>query len=213
MDPEEAVKKELKALGIPEAYVKSVMATYNVKTEEEAKTAVASFKQNIFDVFKNESDSKEKEAKVDAVKEYERLHGLNNGKRVDPDPTKPIPPKPAGDTTPSPQAGDTSDLTQRLQQLEAQIQEVRDQKQAEARLATAKEALAKKGVPESWLSLINTANEDIDGQVESLSQKYGELKQSAIDESVKNGGMGTPVDSGTERSVQQWADLMDGKEV
>lgn len=213
MNPEEAVKKELKALGIPEAYVKSVVTTYNVKTEEEAKAAAASFKENIFDVFKNESDSKEKEAKVDAVKEYERLHGLKNGKRVEPDPTKPIPPKPAGDTTPSPNAGDTSDLTQRLQQLEAQVQEVRNQKQTEARLATAKEALAKKGVPESWLSLINTANEDIDGQVESLSQKFDELKQNAINEAVKNGGMSTPVDLGEEKSVDYYVDLMNGKDV
>ena len=73
----EQIKALCKTMGIPVKYADQILKSFNVEKDEQVKPAVENFNTNIFPIIK------EQEVAVQAaVVEYEKKHGLKDGKPV-----------------------------------------------------------------------------------------------------------------------------------
>lgn len=207
MNIKEKVEKKLAEKGLDKRFASYIITAFAVDTEEAADKAVESFAQ-LAPAFDTKIEAEK--IKKEAVAAYEKTHGLKEGKPVKTEPTKtePIEPKPLGGTKPD---STVEQLQEQLRELSEQVKQMTMRNKAEGILSQAKAELKKKGVPESWASLINTELE-VAPQIDLLAEKYTEVRQSAIDEAVKNGGM-TP-SKGIEddqKSDEDLRKLMDGE--
>ena len=107
-----------------------------------------------------------------------------------PDPTQPIPPKPFGNTAPTGDNAELAELNKQLQEIRSKIAKSEAEAANAARLSEAKAAIQKAGLPEAWLSRINTAADaSIEEQVKTLGDELTAIRQDAINQNVASGGM------------------------
>lgn len=211
MNIKEKVEKKLIEKGLDKRFASYIITAFAVDTEDAADKAVESFAQlaPAFDT-KSEAEKLQKEAAAKAIRDYEKEHGLKDGRPVKSDPikTEPIEPKPLGDTKPD---NNVEALQEQLRQLSEQVKQITMRTKSEEIVSRAKEELKKKGVPESWASLINTEME-IAPQIDMIAERYTEVRQNTIDEAVKNGGMvpGKRIED-DQKSVEDLRKLMDGE--
>ena len=210
----ETIKKALRAQGISESYAERVQKAFGVETETGAEAAVKAFKENILPAIeeagKEAREKAAKEARKDAVAEYEKTHGLKDGKPNTPSPTDPIPQKPLPTGEINAALRDwIENQNKQLQELRAEINQSKAERTRAELQAEAKAAIQKAGLPDSWADRIRTdAETSIEEQVKTLSEEFTAIRQSAIDGLVGSGGTPPMPKEDAARSEKEWTELM-----
>ena len=205
----EAIKKALKEQGVSESHAERVQKAFGVNAVDGVAAAVKAFKEYMLPAIEEaDKTAKEKaeEARKAAIAEYEKAHGLKDGKPIAPDPT---PPKPLGDTIPTGANAELAELNKQLQEIRSRITKSEAEAANAARLSEAKAAIQKAGLPETWISRINTsADASIEEQVKTLGDELTAIRQDAINQNVASGGMRSMPAESTARTAEDWANFM-----
>lgn len=208
----EAIKKALKEQGVSESHAERVQKAFGVNAVDGVATAVKAFKEYMLPAIEEANKTakeKAEEARKAAIAEYEKAHGLKDGKPIAPDPTQPIPPKPLGDTIPTGANAELAELNKQLQEIRSRIAKSEAEAANAARLSEAKAAIQKAGLPETWISRINTSAEaSIEEQVKTLGDELTAIRQDAINQNVASGGMRSMPAESTARTAEDWANFM-----
>ena len=185
---------------------------FGVNAVDGVAAAVKAFKEYMLPAIEEaDKTAKEKaeEARKAAITEYEKAHGLKDGKPIAPDPMQPIPPKPLGDTIPTGANAELAELNKQLQEIRSRITKSEAEAANAARLSEAKAAIQKAGLPETWISRINTsADASIEEQVKTLGDELTAIRQDAINQNVASGGMRSMPAESTARTAEDWANFM-----
>ena len=206
----ETIKKALRAQGISEGYAERVQKAFGVETETGAEAAVKAFKENILPAIEEAGKETTEEARRAAVAEYEKTHGLKDGKPNTPSPTDPIPQKPLPTGEINAALRDwIENQNKQLQELRAEINQSKAERTRAERQAEAKAAIQKAGLPDSWTERIRTDTETpLEEQVKALSEEFTAIRQSAIDGLVGSGSTPPMPKEDTARSEKEWTELM-----
>lgn len=206
----ELIQKACKSKGVPEKYAERIQKTFKIEKAEGMEAFVDLFKENILpaieDAEKIAKTTAEEEAKKKAIEEYEKAHGLKDGKIIDS------------------QEPDTSKLSPEVKALlEAQKKQLEEMKElVEKSAKSAKESAATEKaksllkdakLPEGWINrvLINSET-PLEDQVKALSEEYITIRQAAINEAVANGDYAPGAVELPDRSEADWQKLMDSEE-
>ena len=205
----ETIKKALRAQGISEGYAERVQKAFGVETETGAEAAVKAFKENILPAIEEAGKETTEEARRAAIADYEKTHGLKDGKPV-PSPTDPMPQKPLPTGEINAALRDwIENQNKQLQALRAEINQSKTERARAERQAEAKAAIHKAGLPDSWTERIRTDTETpLEEQVKALSEEFTAIRQSAIDGLVGSGGTPPMPKEDTARSEKEWTELM-----
>lgn len=205
----ETIKKALRAQGISEGYAERVQKAFGVETETGAEAAVKAFKENILPAIEEAGKETTEEARRAAIADYEKTHGLKDGKPV-PSPTDPMPQKPLPTGEINAALRDwIENQNKQLQALRAEINQSKAERTRAERQAEAKAAIQKAGLPDSWTERIRTDSETpLEEQVKALSEEFTAIRQSAIDGLVGSGGTPPMPKEDTARSEKEWTELM-----
>lgn len=205
----ETIKKALRAQGISEGYAERVQKAFGVETETGAEAAVKAFKENILPAIEEAGKETTEEARRAAIADYEKTHGLKDGKPV-PSPTDPMPQKPLPTGEINAALRDwIENQNKQLQELRAEINQSKAERTRAERQAEAKAAIQKAGLPDSWAERIRTdAETSLEEQVKALSEEFTAIRQSAIDGLVGSGGTPPMPKEDTARSEKEWTELM-----
>ena len=205
----EAIKKALKEQGVSESHAERVQKAFGVNAVDGVAAAVKAFKEHLLPAIDKAAKEKAEEARKAAIAEYEKAHGLKDGKPIAPDPTQPVPPKPLGDTIPTGANAELAELNKQLQEIRSRITKSEAEAANAARLSEAKAAIQKAGLPETWISRINTsADASIEEQVKTLGDELTAIRQDAINQNVASGGMRSMPAESTARTAEDWANFM-----
>ena len=209
----EAIKKALKEQGVSESYAERVQKAFGVNAVDGVATAVKTFKEYMLPAIeeagKSAAEKASSEASKTAIANYEKTHGLKDGKPITPDPTQPLPQKPLGETTPAGANLELAELNKQLQEIRSRIAKSEAEAANAVRLSVARAAIQKAGLPESWVSRIDTsANASIDEQVKSLGDELTAIRQEAINQNVAAGGMRAMPAEDSARTAEDWANFM-----
>lgn len=205
----ETIKKALRAQGISEGYAERVQKAFGVETETGAEAAVKAFKENILPAIEEAGKEATEEARRAAIADYEKTHGLKDGKPV-PSPTDPMPQKPLPTGEINAALRDwIENQNKQLQALRAEINQSKAERTRAERQAEAKAAIQQAGLPDSWTERIRTDSETpLEEQVNALSEEFTAIRQSAIDGLVGSGGTPPMPKEDTARSEKEWTELM-----
>jgi hypothetical protein len=204
------IKKSLKEKGISEKHASRILKAYKVEKEEDVAAAIDSFAEDILPaITEAETAAKtaaEKSAKEAAIAEYEAAHKLKDGKPIEEH---------------APGAGDTKGLdpsvkalieaqNKQLEEMKALIEGGQKKAGEEAKKTTAALLLKTAELPEGWLPRIDVNSETtIEDQVKALTEEYTGIQQKAIDARVASGDFRPGSFEVKDRSVEDWAKLMD----
>lgn len=206
----EAIKKALKEQGVSESHAERVQKAFGVNAVDGVAAAVKAFKEYMLPAIEEaDKTAKEKaeEARKAAIVEYEKAHGLKDGKPIAPDPTQPIPPKPLGDTIPTGANAELAELNKQLQEIRSRITKSEAEAANAARLSEAKAAIQKAGLPETWVERFN-AEAPIEEQVKPLLDEYTGICQKAINDSLAGRNPFIPHTEESTRTAAEWTALM-----
>ena len=206
----EAIKKALKEQGVSESHAERVQKAFGVNAVDGVAVAVKAFKEYMLPAIEEaDKTAKEKaeEARKAAIAEYEKAHGLKDGKPIAPDPTQPIPPKPLGDTIPTGANAELAELNKQLQEIRSRIAKSEAEAANAARLSEAKAAIQKAGLPETWVERFN-AEAPIEEQVKPLLDEYTGICQKAINDSLAGRNPFIPHTEESTRTAAEWTALM-----
>lgn len=208
----EAIKKALKEQGVSESHAERVQKAFGVSAVDGVAAAVKAFKEHMLPAIEEAGKAakeKAEEARKEAIADYEKAHGLKDGKPIVPDPAQPIPQKPFGNTAPTGDNAELAELNKQLQEIRSKIAKSEAEAANAARLSEAKAAIQKAGLPEAWLSRINTAADtSIEEQVKTLGDELTTIRQEAINQNVASGGMRSMPAEDSARTAEDWAALM-----
>lgn len=206
----EAIKKALKEQGVSESHAERVQKAFGVNAVDGVAAAVKAFKEHMLPAIEEaDKTAKEKaeEARKAAIAEYEKAHGLKDGKPIAPDPTQPIPLKPLGDTIPTGANAELAELNKQLQEIRSRITKSEAEAANAARLSEAKAAIQKAGLPETWVERFN-AEAPIEEQVKPLLDEYTGICQKAINDSLAGRNPFIPHTEESTRTAAEWTALM-----
>lgn len=213
MTIKELILAQCKVQGVPDKYVDKIEKLSAITEEKDGNiiAAVKSFKENVLPVI---VDSEK--AAADAVKEYEKKHGLQGGKPVksvedtDDDDDTEIDIEGMDDKTRAffkKQSKNISDLTDLVTNL------VKTQKSTST-LESVKLKLKGKiedKFLEKYAKRVNIEAEDIDAEVENIVKEFNDDKQAFINEAIASGSY-QPAEGSTagDKSVEEWTKIMEG---
>lgn len=211
-----SIKNALKKAGIPEKYAAKVQALFNIENEENIDNYVSLFKDNILPDLQAAENVAEK-VKQTAISEYEKQHGLKDGKPIV-DPKKE---KDAGEGGKDDDFGDLSpavvkllkDQQRQISELTASVSSVASTLTTSTKLSSAKEVFANSKLPEKWFVRIDVnSGTSVEEQIKNLEEEYAEIKQSVIDEEVAGGAYKPNAHQPKERTEKEWLDFMNTEE-
>ena len=195
----EALKTKFKEFGVPASILEGVAdkLSKTVTTEDQIETAVSGV--NFETLSQSEIDRRTIGVVEKAIENYEKKHGLKDGKPVENPESKK---KPDAKSKPNKdEGGDDGDepewakkLSERLESYEEKITRLEKERETSSKLSQAKDLLKASKIPDKlkdkWLKRVNVDDEDtsLEDQVKALEDEYLELKQEHINESVKEGG-------------------------
>lgn len=180
-----------KAAGVPEKFAERIQKTFKIEKEEGIEGCVALFKENILPAISEAEQAAKADAKVAAVVEYEKTHGLKDGKPIlNPDPTPPNPAVP-----------DLSKLSPELQAyFSAQQKQIGDLTDLVKGLATSQQKNQKMELVrakmkgkidddfiEDYIGRVNLDAENLDVEVEAQVKSYGDMVKKFITKAVAEG--------------------------
>lgn len=208
----ELIKAQCKVQGVPENHAERIEKISGITEEKDGNiiAAVKSFKENVLPAIEVSADQNKKTIQ-DAIAEYEKKHNLKDG--------NPIESKKEGTET---EMG--KDLDPAVKAIiEAQKKSIdeltnlvtgiqKTQKNAST-IETVKAKLKGK-VDDKFIervaAKVNLDAEDLDKEVEGQITEFNEFKQSLINEYVGDRYVQTEGGAAGEKSVEEWAKIMDG---
>ena len=211
----EAIKKALKEQGVSESYAERVQKAFGVNAVDGVAAAVKTFKEYMLPAIeeagKSAAEKASSEASKTAIANYEKTHGLKDGKPIAPDPTQPLPQKPIADTAPAgldPAMREWfENQNKTLQELRAELERSKAEKAKTERLTEVKAAVQKAGLPETWVERFN-AEAPIEEQVKPLLDEYTGICQKAINDSLAGRNPFIPHTEESTRTAAEWTALM-----
>lgn len=218
-----AIKKALKKAGIPEKYAAKVKALFNIESEENLESYISLFKDNILPDLETTEQNKKTVADA-AIAEYEKQHGLKDGKPVDGKGKKRKKNKTAVDDDDDDVDDDLDDLSpafkKMLQAQQKQIQALTDNISTltktvsdSGKNASAKTLFDAAKLPEKWFKRIDVNSEtSVEDQIKELQEEYKEIRQSAISDEVDAGNYRPYVSQPKDRTEKEWLDIMNKEE-
>ncbi|SFK99745.1 hypothetical protein SAMN05216357_11075 [Porphyromonadaceae bacterium KH3CP3RA] len=194
--------------GVDKKYAAKIEKISGITEEKDGNiiAAVKNFKENILpDII--EAENKEKKA----VEEYEKKHGLKDGKPVEKkeeDPGKVELPK---DLDPTIKAL-IENQNKMIENLTKSVTTIVETQKKSSTLETVKAKLKGK-VDDKFIekvaAKVNLDAEDIDKEIEAQITEFNDLKQSVIDEYVGDNYVPSSGSGSSEKSVEDWKKLMD----
>ena len=217
----EQIKALCKTMGIPVKYADQILKTFGIEKEDQVQAAVENFNTNIFPIIK-EQDS----AAQAAVVEYEKKHGLKDGKLVEPTKGKKAK-KPAvieENEEDEEDEDDLGDLPASYKKLfkvqQKQIKDLTDGITTLTKTVTdsgktnsAKKLFDGAKLPEKWFKRIDVNSEtSVEDQIKELQEEYTEIRQGAVSEEVESGNYRPYVAQPKDRSEKEWLEIMNKEE-
>lgn len=194
----ESIKEECRKKGVPEKYAERILKTFKIEKPEGLEAFVDLFKDNVLPAITEAEQAAQQSERATAVAEYERTHGLKDG--------KPVQAAPAPGTPP---AVDLTKLSPELQGLfSAQQKQLGDLTTLVTAMATSQQRATKletvrakmKGkiddeFLDDYVARVNLDAESLDTEVESRVKEFGVMKQKFITKAVSEGNY-VPVSGG-----------------
>lgn len=186
----ESIKEECRKKGVPEKYAERILKTFKVEKPEGLEAFVDLFKDNILPAITEAEQAAQQAAQAAAVAEYERTHGLKDG--------KPVQAPPASGTPP---AVDLTKLSPEIQSLFAASQkQIGDLTTLVTGMVSTQQRASKLDVVrtkmkgridddflEDYATRVNLDAENLDTEVEAKVKEYGIMKQKFIGKAVSEG--------------------------
>lgn len=218
------IKAALKKAGIPEKYAAKIQALFNIESEENLDNYIELFKENILpDLTANEQPSQT--AIQAAIADYEKKHGLKDGKPIEPAKGKKgKKAKVVDDEDEEDEDDDFEGLPasvvkllkaqqKQISELTATVSTVASTVTTSTKQASAKALFAESKLPGKWFNRIDVNSEtSVEDQIKELQEEYAEIKQSVIDDEIAGGDYKPSSYKPRERSEQEWAKLMEDEE-
>lgn len=218
------IKAALKKAGIPEKYAAKIQALFNIESEENLDNYIELFKENILpDLTANEQPSQA--AIQAAIADYEKKHGLKDGKPIEPAKGKKgKKAKVVDDEDEEDEDDDFEGLPasvvkllkaqqKQISELTATVSTVASTVTTSTKQASAKALFAESKLPGKWFNRIDVNSEtSVEDQIKELQEEYAEIKQSVIDDEIAGGDYKPSSYKPRERSEQEWAKLMEDEE-
>lgn len=218
------IKAALKKAGIPEKYAAKVQALFNIESEENLDNYIELFKENILpDLTANEQPSQA--AIQAAIADYEKKHGLKDGKPIEP--AKGKKGKKAKTVDDEDDEEDDDDLEglpasvvkllkaqqKQISELTATVSTVASTVTTSTKQVSAKALFAESKLPGKWFNRIDVNSETpVEDQIKELQEEYAEIKQSVIDDEIAGGDYKPNSYKPKERSEQEWVKVMEDEE-
>lgn len=218
------IKAALKKAGIPEKYAAKVQALFNIESEENLDNYIELFKENILpDLTANEQPSQA--AIQAAIADYEKKHGLKDGKPIEP--AKGKKGKKAKTVDDEDEEEEEEDLEgvpasviklikaqqKQISELTNTVSTVASTITTSTKQATAKTLFSESKLPGKWFNRIDVNSETpVEDQIKELQEEYAEIKQSVIDDEIAGGDYKPNSYKPKERSEQEWAKIMEDEE-
>lgn len=207
----EIITAALTKAGIDKKYAGKVKALFNIEKEDEnLDNYIKLFKDNILPDLQSSGQPTQEtiqSAEQAAIVDYEKKHGLKDGKPVE---------------TPNPEEDQYKGLppavvklieaqNKQLEELKGLVEtRTKDAATAEKK-ATAKALVVNAKLPEGWLERVNLESEtSLEDQVKALGEEYTKIQQDAINEKVASGEYSVGSFQPKDRTEADWAKLMDG---
>lgn len=202
------IKAACNTKGVPEKHAERIKKAYKVEKAEDAEAAIDKFKEDVLPAIteaETAAETAKKKAEQDAVAEYEKKHGLKDGK-----------PAKADDPTPAPSKLDP-ELAKLIEAQNKTIEELKGMVQSNVKtvasaekIASAKKLLSEKKLPDNWIGRINAdAETSIEDQVKALHDEYVSIQQGVINAAVESGQYTPGFQTPKERTQEEWTKLMD----
>ena len=168
------------AAGVPEKFAERIQKTFKIEKEESIEGCVALFKENILPAISEAEQAAQADAKAAAIVEYEKNHGLKDGKPIQ----NPTPPNPA--------IPDLSKLSPELQAYfstqQKQIGDLTDLVKGLAELVRAKmKGKIDDDFIDDYIGRVNLDAENLDAEVEAQVKSYGDMAKKFITKAVAEG--------------------------
>lgn len=208
----EQIKALCKTMGIPEKYADQILKSFNVEKDEQVKPAVENFNTNIFPIIKEQETASQA-----AVAEYEKKHGLKDGKPVkdgnkaegenDEDNDDDL-----GDLPPAfkkmikMQQKQIETLTNGISTLTKTVTD-------SGKINSAKTLFDNSKLPEKWFKRVDVNSEiSVEDQIKDLQEEYKEIRQGAVTEEVEAGNYRPYVAQPKDRTEKEWLEIMNKEE-
>ncbi len=206
----ELIKAQCKVQGVPENHAERIEKITGITEEKDGNiiAAVKNFKENILPAIQEAETKSEK-----AVQEYEKRHNLKDGKPVEKEeePGKVELPK---DLDPSVKAMIEAQ-NKSIETLTGLVSGMVKSQKSISVLETVKTKLKGK-VDDKFIekvaAKVNVDAEDIDKEIETQITEFNDLRQSLIDEYVGKDYIPAGGSAAGDRSVSDWAKLMDNND-
>ena len=220
-----AIKAALKKAGIPEKYAAKVHALFNIESEENLDNYIELFKENILpDLTANEQTSQT--LIQTTIAEYEKKHGLKDGKPIEKSDYKGKKTEKAKNTDAEEEDEEENfgDLPPAIKKMlkvqQKQIETLTDGITTLTKTVTdsGKASSAKKlfddaKLPEKWFKRIDVNSEtSVEDQIKELQEEYTEIRQGAVSEEVESGNYRPYVAQPKDRSEKEWLEIMNKEE-
>lgn len=218
----EQIKSLCKTMGIPVKYADQILKTFNVEKEDQVQVAVENFNTNIFPIIKEQETA----VQVAAIAEYEKKHGLKDGKLVEPAKGKKTK-KPAVVEEAEGDEEDEEDLSglpaaykKLFKVQQKQIKDLTDGITTLTKTVTdsgktnsAKKLFDDAKLPEKWFKRVDVNSETpVEDQIKELQEEYNEIRQGAVSEEVESGNYRPYVAQPKDRSEKEWLEIMNKEE-
>lgn len=203
------IKKALKDKGISEKHAERVQKAFKIEKEEDIEASVIIFKDTILPAI-TEAETLGKtagktEAETASIAEYEKKHGLKDGKPI-------VDPKKEPEKTDDVPAGIKALLDAQAKQIADLAGLVAGSVKTVAsaeKTASAKRLISDAKLPEGWAGRVNVESEtSIEDQVNALKEEYTSIQQGVINEAVASGQYAPGSVQLKERSEEEWTKLM-----
>ena len=209
------IKAACKTKGVPEKYAERIQKTFNIVKAEGLEASVDLFRDNILPAIQEAETEARTQAETAAVAAYETKYNIKDGKPVEekPKPEAPIVP-PVNEPGVSPELKKVLEAMQKtVDELNKKVDDNIRSSEDEAKLVVARQQIKAANLPESWLSRVDVSSKvSLEDQVNALSKEYTEIQQSAINNAVERGDYQPGNMNVPERSVEDWAKIMNGED-
>lgn len=186
------------AKGVPEKYAERIQKSFKIEKEEGIDAFVALFKDNILPAITEAEQAAQQSAQAAAIAEYEKTHGLKDG--------KPVQTPPASGTPP---AVDLTKLSPEMQALFAASQkQIGDLTTLVTGMVSTQQRASKLDIIrtkmkgkidddflEDYATRVNLDADNLDAEVDAKVKEFGVMKQKFITKAVSEGNY-APVSGG-----------------
>lgn len=194
--------------GVDKKYAEKIEKISGITEEKDGNIikAVQNFKDNILPAIQEAENTGRT-----AITEYEKKHNLKDGKPVETeDPNSKSKEKETVENT------EVAELTKRVEELTKTLTTMADAQKRGATLESVKAKLKGK-VDEKFIervsAKVNLEAEDLDKEIEAQVKEFEDFKQSLITEYVGDNYVQPNGGAAGDKSVEDWAKLMDGSPV